>query len=101
MASRSSEFHTSLHRPRLIAGVEKGSFAALCLIGVFSFVAGAYWFLPIVALIYFMARWLSKKDPQFVALTLNYLNEHHVYDALPRPEDTKRRPKGWGQNTQR
>lgn len=46
MASRSSTFHTSLHRPRLIMGVEKGIFAGLVLLGVFGLIAKAFWMFP-------------------------------------------------------
>lgn len=82
----------------MIMGVEKGSFAFLVFCGVFALVAKAYQAFPIVVLMYLIARWLSKKDDQYAAMLLKYLNEEHVYDATPRISDTKTRPKGWGRN---
>ena len=96
MASRSSPFHQSLHRPRLIMGVEKSSFAGLALVGTFLIVAKSYWGIPIVFLGYLIARWLSKRDDQFIGILMRYLREGHIYDATPRLEDAKSRPKGWG-----
>jgi len=96
MASRSSPFHASLHRPRLIMGVESSSFAALALAATMCVVAQSYWGVPLVFLLYLLARWLSKKDDQFVGILMRYLNEDHVYDATPRVRDHASRPKGWG-----
>lgn len=96
MASRSSPFHLSLQRPRLIAGVERSSFAALAFTGTFMVVAKTLWGIPVVIVMFLAARWLTKKDDQFVGILLRYLNEEHVYDATPRPDDVKTRPKGWG-----
>lgn len=96
MASRSSPFYSSLHRPRLIMGIEKGSFAFLVMATTFAVVAKAFWAIPGMVILYLVARWLSKSDPQYVAILMRYLNESHVYDATPRPTDLTARPKGWG-----
>lgn len=101
MASRSSPFHTSLHRPKLIMGIEKGMFGGIALFGALVFGIRAYWLLPVMFLLYFVGKWLSKKDDQFVAILGRYLNEEHVYDATPRPSDYRRRPKGWGRGIPR
>ena len=82
-------------------GVEKGSFAFITFIGVFALVAKAYWSFPILVLAYLIARWVTKKDDQYVGILLTYLNEDHVYDATPRPEDFNRRPRGWGKGLPR
>ena len=96
MASRFSPFHASLHRPRLIMGVEKGIFAGLVLLGVFGLVAKAVWMFPLAGIGYVVGRWLSKRDDQYVAILLRYLQEAHVYNATPRPGDLRDRPRGWG-----
>ncbi len=96
MASRSSPFHTSLHRPKLIAGVEKGMFGGLVFLAVFAMVARAYWMAPLAVIAFLVGRWLSKIDDQYVAILMRYLGEAHVYDATPRQSDFQNRPKGWG-----
>lgn len=96
MASRYSPFHTSLHRSRVIMGVERASFGAICFVGSFCFVAQSYWALPGLLILFWIARWLTKKDDQFVGVLLRYLDEGHVYDSIPRNSDLKSRPKGWG-----
>ena len=93
---RSSQFHTSLHRPRLILGIEKGSFGVLVMLATLFLVARLYFAMIALIIPYYMARWLSKKDDQFVAILGRYLMEEHVYDATPRPSDFKKRPPGWG-----
>jgi len=82
-------------------GIEKGMFAALTLLIAFAFVARAIWLGPVIVVLFFVARWLSKVDDQYVAILLRYLNEEHVYDATPRPSDFTRRPKGWGRGIPR
>jgi type IV secretory pathway TrbD component len=101
MASRSSAFHTSLHRPKLIMGVEKGIFAGLTFLAVFGLVAKAFWIFPMSLVGFFVGRWLSKIDDQYIAILMRYLNEDHVYDATPRPSELANRPKGWGRHLPR
>jgi type IV secretory pathway TrbD component len=101
MASRFSAFHNSLHRPKLILGVEKGMFAGLVFFAVFGLVARAYWVFPLAFVGFLVGRWLTKRDDQYVAILLRYLGEEHVYDATPRPADFARRPKGWGRGLPR
>lgn len=101
MASRSSQFHTSLHRPKLIMGVEKGFFGAMALFASSAFALRVYWLLPVTVLVYLVGKWLSKKDDQFMGILGRYLLEDHVYDATPRPSDYLRRPRGWGKGIPR
>ena len=101
MPSRSSPFHSSLHRPKLLLGVEKGMFGALVFVAVFALVARAYWMAPLLAVAWLAGRWLSKADDQYVATLLRYLNEEHVYDATPRRDDLRARPRGWGRELPR
>ena len=96
MASRSSPFHLSLQRPRLIMGIEKASFGGLVFAASFCLVAQSYWGAPILVCLYLVARWLTKRDAQFLEIFFKYLNEEHVFDATPRIRDMKSRPKGWG-----
>jgi type IV secretory pathway VirB3-like protein len=93
---RSSAFHPALHRPRLVMGIEKGAFGALVLAAVCMLVFRLYWALLIAPLGWLVARWLSKKDDQFVRVLGAYLREDHVFDATPRPQDVRCRPSGWG-----
>lgn len=101
MASRSSPFHPSLHRPKLLMGVEKGTFGALVFVAAFALVSRAYWTAPLLALAWLLGRWLSKSDDQYVAILVRYLDEGHVYDATPRADDHRRRPRGWGRGLPR
>jgi type IV secretory pathway VirB3-like protein len=93
---RASVFHASLHRPKTVMGIEPYAFYAVAFMGSFFFASKAYVVLPLVVLAYFAARWLTKKDPQFMATFMKYIEERHAYSALPRPEDWSKRPIGWG-----
>lgn len=77
-------------------GIEKASFGGLVFAASFCLVAHSYWGAPVIVGLYFVARWLTKHDAQFLAVFLKYLNEEHVFDATPRMKDMKSRPKGWG-----
>jgi len=77
-------------------GIEKASFGGLVVAGSFCVVARSYWGAPIIVILYFLARWLTKRDGQFMEVFFRYLNEEHVYDATPRISDYMSRPKGWG-----
>ncbi|TWO71463.1 hypothetical protein FN976_11140 [Caenimonas sedimenti] len=102
MASRFSHFHTSLHRPKLIMGIEKGMFAGLMMLVTMGMGLRAYWFIPLAFLLFLVGRWLSKRDDQYVANLAAYLREEHIYDATPRPkDDVWMRPKGWGRGLPR
>lgn len=101
MADRASVFHQSLNRPRLILGIEKAAFGGLALAASFAMVAKSYWGFPVIFVVYLIARWLSKRDPLFVAVLFRYLSEGHVYDATPRLEDTQSRARGWGRSLPR
>lgn len=96
MASRSSRFHASLHMSRTIMGIEKRAFGGLVFAASFLVVSKSYWGIPMIVALYMLARWLTKRDGQFMAVFFQYLNEGHVYDATPRTSDFKARPKGWG-----
>ena len=67
----------------------------------FAFVAQAYWAMPLMIVIWYIAKWLTKKDDQYVGILLKYLYEDHVYDATPRSTDYEKRPVGWGRNLPR
>lgn len=101
MASRSSQFHTSLHRPRLIMGIERGTFAVLAMTASSMFALQLYFLMPTIVLLYLAGRWLSKVDAQYMAVLKKYIDEDHVYDATPRRSDLRRRPVGWGRDLPR
>lgn len=77
-------------------GVEKGFFAGLVIAGTMFLGFHFYSALLLLPVGFLIGRWLSKRDDQFVALLIKYLDEGHVYDATPRQTDAKMRPKGWG-----
>jgi type IV secretory pathway VirB3-like protein len=95
-ALRSSVFHRALHRPRLVMGIEKGAFGALVMAAVCLLVFRLYWALLLLPPGWVIARWLSKKDDQFVLVLGSFLREDHVFDATPRSQDVQGRPSGWG-----
>lgn len=96
MSERSTPFHNSLHRPKMMMGIEKGAFGALALTGSFAVVFHSILILVLVVIGYLVSKWLSKKDDQFFTIFLHYTQEGHVYNAVPRPSDFESRPKGWG-----
>lgn len=77
-------------------GVEKASFGGLAFALSFLVVAKFYWAMGFIVIAYLLMRWLTKRDGQFMAVFFRYLNEDHIYDATPRTDDFKKRPKGWG-----
>jgi type IV secretory pathway VirB3-like protein len=101
MASRESSFHLSLHRPRLIMGIEKAAFGGLALVATFCVVAKSFLGIPAVVIAFLIAKWMTKKDDQFVRVMLKFLDEEHVYDSTPRISDYQKRPKGWGRGLPR
>ncbi len=82
-------------------GIEKASFAGLVLASSFCMVLRTYWGVPIIIVFYLLAKWLTKRDGQFIQVFFRYLDEGHVYDATPRSTDFTSRPKGWGKNLPR
>lgn len=101
MSNRQTPFHNSLHRPMLIAGIEKGAFGGIALMATFALVIKAIWMFVLVVVAYLLAKWLSKKDDQFFRMFASYLKEDHFYDSLPRPSDFKKRGLGWGRDLPR
>ena len=79
-------------------GIEKASFGGLVFASSFCLGARSYWGVPIIVILYLLAKWLTKRDGQFIEVFFKYLNEEHVYDATPRASDYKSRPKGWGKD---
>ena len=77
-------------------GIEKASFGGLVFASSFCMAARSYWGFLVIVLLYFVANWLTKRDPQFLEVFFQYLNEEHIYDATPRNSDFNSRPKGWG-----
>jgi type IV secretory pathway VirB3-like protein len=96
MARRSSVFHASLHRPKMVMGMDPKAFYLVSFIGAFMFATGAYLSIVLVVPALGAGRLLSKKDPLFMSIFLNYLDEAEAYSSIPRPEDWKSRPVGWG-----
>lgn len=58
------------------------------------------WGLSAVApLVWWLSRWATKKDADWISVLERYWKEAHVYDNLHRPELAKtRRPRGWGRD---
>lgn len=93
---RSSPFHASLHRPKTVMGADPLGFYGAAFLGSFFFASKAYVAMPVALLAFFLARWLSKKDPNFMGVFKKYLDERDAYSAIPRPTDWSSRPAGWG-----
>lgn len=64
--------------------------------GSFAFVARVYWIMPGALLLWFVARWATKKDPAWMEILELYLKEEHIYDSIPRFKEFMKRPSGWG-----
>jgi type IV secretory pathway TrbD component len=77
-------------------GADPIAFYGSAFLGSFFFASKAYLAMPVALLALFIARWLTKKDPMFMRIFQRYLDEHHAYTALPRPEQWSSRAAGWG-----
>lgn len=93
---RHSVFHASLHRPKTVMGADPMGFYGSAFLGSFFFASKAYIAMPVALLAFLIARWLTKKDPQFMSIFLRYVDESHAYTSIPRPTDWSERPPGWG-----
>lgn len=93
---RTSVVHQSLHRPRTVMGADPLGFYLCAFLGGFLFASKAYLAMPAALLLLLVVRWLTKKDPMFFRIFQRYVDEHHVYSALPQPRIWKRRGDGWG-----
>lgn len=93
---RFSVFHNSLNRPQLYAGIPMPAFMVIVLGGSFCFVAKLYMAMPALLVLWFLARWLTKRDTAWMDIFERYLKEGHVYDTLPRVSVCQSRPNGWG-----
>ena len=93
---RSSTFHPSLHRPKLVMGADPMAFYGAAFLGSFFFASKAYLALPVALIAFVIGRWMTKKDPNFMTIFMRYLDEKDAYSPLPTPTDWARRPIGWG-----
>ena len=93
---RTSRSHKSLRRTALFAGIPLNAFMVIVLGGSFALVARMYWFLPTAFILWWMAKWATKRDPYWMDLLQLYIYEGNVYDSLPREKTWNSRPKGWG-----
>lgn len=93
---RGSVFHRSLNRPKLFVGIPLNAFLVIVLGGSFAFVAKVYWVIPCAALLWLIAKWLTKRDPAWMDVLEMYIKESHVYDSIPRKSTFNKRPAGWG-----
>jgi type IV secretory pathway TrbD component len=93
---RASVFHPSLHRPKTVMGADPIGFYASAFLGSFFFASKAYLAMPAALLAFLLVRWLTKKDPLFLSIFQCYLDERHVYSALPQRRHWTRRSRGWG-----
>lgn len=95
---RSSVFHASLHRPKLVMGMDPLAFYVVAGYGSVMFAVGAYPALLAIPPLFAGGRLMSKKDPHFMGIFLKYLDQGEAYSSIPRPGDwtNPNRPVGWG-----
>ncbi len=96
MARRSSTFHTSLHRPKMVMGTDPKAFFVVAFVAATLFAAQSYLALAAVLPLFSVCRLMTKRDPQFMEIFLRYLNEENAYTNLPKPSHWDSRPAGWG-----
>lgn len=77
-------------------GMDPKAFYLIAFMGSFFFASKAYPPLLLILPAFSIARLLTKKDPQFMAIFMKYLDERDAYTSLPRPTDWSKRPHGWG-----
>jgi type IV secretory pathway VirB3-like protein len=80
----------------LFGGVPLNAFLLIVLGGSFAVVAQMYWFLPSAVILWWLAKWATRRDPMWMDLLQLYVYEKDVYDSLPRNTVWNSRPKGWG-----
>jgi hypothetical protein len=77
-------------------GVESMAFMMVAFVASLMFANGLYMGLLAMPVLHGFMQWLTKKEYYFFRIFIKYLNESDAYSSLPRPEDWRRRPKGWG-----
>lgn len=83
-ARRINRVHRSLSRPLTMLGAERRLFFfAMCLgAGTFNLLNSLLGGLLIFLLLYFMARWATRTDPQILRLLLTAARLHTRYDPI-------------------
>jgi type IV secretory pathway TrbD component len=94
--SRTSNFHPSLNRPRLVMGIGTEAFGlesslAVMALNLHSAVLGVF-----VLPLHLFFRWLYRMDPALLRAYLRYVKEADVYDPWARASVIGRRPDGFG-----
>ena len=94
--ARSSVFHPSLNRPRLVMGIGSEAFGlesamAVMALDLHSWVLGVF-----VLPLHLFFRWLYRSDAALLRAYLRYLKEADLYDPWARDPVIDVRPEGFG-----
>jgi len=94
--ARSSIFHPSLNRPRLVMGIGTEAFGlessmAVMALNLHSWVLGVF-----VLPLHLFFRWLYRSDAALLRAYLRYLKEADLYDPWARQGVVSDRPEGFG-----
>jgi type IV secretory pathway TrbD component len=96
--SRSSTFHPSLNRPRLVMGIGTEAFGlessmAVMALNLHSWVLGVF-----VVPMHLFFRWLYRSDAALLRAYLRYVKEADLYDPWVRESVLRMRPVGFGRS---
>jgi type IV secretory pathway TrbD component len=94
--ARSSNFHPSLNRPRLVMGIGTEAFGlessmAVMALNLHSWVLGVF-----VLPLHLFFRWLYRSDSVLLRAYLRYMKEADLYDPWVRETARAKRPAGFG-----
>ncbi len=77
-------------------GVAEKAFYIVCFMAIFLFVMRLYWAIPLCLPVVWIARWMTKRDAQFMEVFMRYTKEKAVFDPWFNRDTMKSRPERFG-----
>lgn len=96
MNREASVFHTSLNRPRLVAGIGSEAFGLVVVTGVLALNLRSVPIALAVPPLFLFLRWVYRKDAVLLKAYARYLKQADLYDPWVRQPVMDRRPAGHG-----
>ncbi|MEY4564384.1 MAG: hypothetical protein RLZZ618_3661 [Pseudomonadota bacterium] len=96
MMARSSVFHMSLNRPKLVLGVGSEAFGLLVVVTVLAINLRSLPLAMSLPALYLFLRWVYRKDAVLLKAFMQYLKQADLYDPWVRSAVVDTRPKGCG-----
>jgi type IV secretory pathway VirB3-like protein len=96
MMARSSVFHMSLNRPKLVLGVGSEAFGLLVVVTVLAINLRSLPLAMSLPALYLFLRWVYRKDAVLLKAFMQYLKQADLYDPWVHSAVVDTRPKGCG-----